>query len=100
MGAVIRAAAVPALGVYGPELFPTRLRSTANGVITATGVIGTVVGLQLVGRLSETWDAFGPALAVTVAGPILLILLVLFAYPETANLTLETINHEPELDSS
>ena len=97
-GVILGGLATPALGVYGPELFPTRLRSTANGVITATGVVGTVVGLQVVGRLAERWDAFGPALAVTIAGPALLVLLVLFVYPETANLTLETINHEPELD--
>ena len=30
---------VPTLVVYGPELFPTRLRGRANGVITAAGVI-------------------------------------------------------------
>ncbi len=89
--------AVPALAVYGPELFPTRLRSTANGLIIAFGVIGSVIGLQLVGRLAERWDAFGPALSVAIVGPVILVLLIITLYPETANLTLEEINDEPEL---
>lgn len=89
--------AIPALAVYGPELFPTRLRSTANGIIIAFGVVGSVVGLQLVGRLSERWGAFGPALNVAIIGPILLIILIVTLYPETANLTLEELNDEPEL---
>ena len=91
--------AVPALTVYGPELFPTRLRSTANGVTIVFGVVGSVIGLQLVGRLAERWDAFGPALSVASIGPVLLIALILTLYPETANRTLEDINDEPELTS-
>ena len=92
--------AVAGLAVYGPELFPTRLRGTANGVITAFGVIGSVIGLQLVGRLAEEFDAFGPALAVAAVGPAALILLILLRYPETANLTLEELNDEDPLDTS
>jgi MFS family permease len=92
--------AVPALAVYGPELFPTRLRSTANGAIIAFGVVGSVVGLQLVGRLAERWDAFGPALAVVAVGPLILTVLIITLYPETANKTLEEINDEPELESA
>jgi len=91
--------AVPALAVYGPELFPTRLRSTANGVTIVFGVIGSVIGLQLVGRLAERWDSFGQALAVASVGPLLLVGLILFLYPETANRTLEDINDEPELST-
>ena len=91
--------AVPALAVYGPELFPTRLRSTANGVTVLFAVIGSVIGLQLVGRLAERWDSFGQALAVATVGPVLLIGLILLLYPETANRTLEEINDEPELTS-
>lgn len=91
--------AVPALAVYGPELFPTRLRSTANGVIVAFGVIGSVIGLQLVGRLAERWDSFGRALTVATIGPVLLIGLIITLYPETANKTLEEINDEPELST-
>ncbi len=89
--------AVPALAVYGPELFPTRLRSTANGVTVAFGVVGSVIGLQLVGRLAERWGSFGQALSVATIGPVILILLIITLYPETANKTLEELNDEPEL---
>lgn len=91
--------AVAGLAVYGPELFPTRLRSTANGVITAFGVIGTVAGLQVVGRLAERFDAFGPALAIAAIGPATVVILILTLYPETAGRTLEDINEEPTLDT-
>lgn len=89
--------AIAALAVYGPELFPTRLRSTANGIITAAGVLGTVIGLQIVGNLEERWGNFGEPLLLVAAGPLLVVILILVAYPETANKTLEQINDEPEL---
>src|SRR5690606_41948375 len=42
-----------ALPIYGPELFPTGQRGRANGIISALGVIGGVVGLLVAGFLSE-----------------------------------------------
>ena len=89
--------AVAGLAVYGPELFPTRLRGTANGVITVFGVTGSVIGLQLVGRLAERFGAFGPALLIAGIGPATLVLLILLRYPETASLTLEELNDEDPL---
>lgn len=93
-GAIIGSATVPALGVYGPELFPTSLRGRANGIISVLGVAGGVCGLLVAGSLADRWDAFGPALAVLSLGPAAMALLVLVAYPETAHRELEDINPE------
>lgn len=93
-GAIVGAAAIPALGVYGPELFPTSMRGTANGIITVLGRVGSVVGLLVAGAIADRFDTLGPALAVLSVGPLLLALLVITAYPETAHLELEDINPE------
>jgi MFS family permease len=99
VASVIGAAAIPALGVYGPELFPTSLRGRANGVIAVLGVAGTMTGLLLAGLLSDRWDGLGPALAVLSIGPLLVAGLILVAYPETAHQALEDLNPEdPVLD--
>jgi MFS family permease len=94
LGAVVGAATVPALGVYGPELFPTSLRGRANGVISILGVTGSVIGLLVAGYLSDRWGGLGPALAVLSVGPALMAVLVLVAYPETAHRELEELNPE------
>ncbi len=85
---------VPSIGVYGPELFPTSLRGRANGTITILGVSGSVLGLLTAGWLSERWDGLGPALALLSIGPLLMAVLVLVAYPETARRELEDLNPE------
>jgi MFS family permease len=98
-GAVIGAMVVPALGVYGPELFPTSLRGRANGIISILGVTGSVIGLIVAGALLDRWDHLGPALAVLSIGPLLMSMLVLFAYPETAHRELEDLNPEDRTDA-
>ena len=97
LGAVLGAATVPAIGVYGPELFPTSLRGRANGVISILGVAGSVIGLLVAGHLAERWDGLGPALLVLSAGPAAMAVLVLVAYPETAHRELEELNPEDDL---
>jgi MFS family permease len=97
-GAITGAMVVPALGVYGPELFPTSLRGRANGIIAILGVMGSVIGLGVAGFLSERWDGLGPALALLSVGPLLMAVLVLIAYPETAHRELEDLNPEDQLD--
>ena len=97
MGSVIGAMVIPALGVFGPELFPTSLRGKANGIITIGGVGGSVVGLLAAGVLSARWDGLGPALTVLAIGPMTMAALVLVAYPETAHRELEDINPEDRL---
>ena len=52
-GTIAAGATVPALAVYGPELFPTAIRGRANGVITAVGRVGSAVGLVAAGFLGD-----------------------------------------------
>jgi putative MFS transporter len=99
-GAILGAATVPALGVYGPELFPTSLRGRANGIIAVLGVTGSVIGLVVAGHLAERWDGLGPALALLSIGPFAMALLVLLAYPETAHRELEELNPEDRVAPS
>jgi MFS family permease len=94
---IIGGMVVPALVVYGPELFPTRLRGRANGLITLFGVLGSSSGLFLVGALAERWGRFGPAFTVVAAGPLLVALLVITRYPETAQRELEDLNPSDRL---
>ncbi len=94
LGSIIGAMAIPSLGVYGPELFGTRERGRMNGIITVVSVMGSAIGLILVGYLKDQWGSFGPAFLAVMAGPAVLLLLVVFFYPETANTELEDINPE------
>ena len=91
---MIAAATVPALGVYGPELFPTALRGRANGLITLTGVCGSSLGLILAGRFATHFDSFGPGMAILAVGPLIVAVLVMTLYPETAHIELEVLNPE------
>ena len=98
LAAVAGAMVVPAITVYGPELFPTSLRGRANGIIAILGVTGSVIGLLAAGWLSERWDGLGPALALLSIGPLIMAVLVLVAYPETAHQELEELNPEDRLE--
>ena len=91
---IFSAATVPALSVYGPELFPTALRGRANGVVSIVSRAGAVTGLLAAGLLSVRLGGLGPALAVLAVGPLLLGVLVLALYPETAARELEDLNPE------
>ena len=94
VGNIISAASIPALGVYGPELFPTGLRGRANGMVAVTSLVGSAGGLVLAGRLADRYGAIAPAMTMLAAGPMLLAVLVLLAYPETAGRELEDLNPE------
>jgi MFS family permease len=93
-GALVGAAAVPALGVYGPELFPTASRGSANGGLNLAGVLGAAIGLVLAGVLADHFGSLPPAMAVLAIGPAVVTLLIVFAYPETAHRELEELNPE------
>ena len=93
-GSIVGGATLPALGVYGPELFPTGVRARANGVLIVAGVAGSALGLVVAGWLSDTIGGLGHALAVLAIGPALLTVLVLLRFPETAHKELEELNPE------
>jgi MFS family permease len=94
IGSIVGAMTVPALGVYGPELFSTGVRARANALLVVAGILGSGAGLLVAGPLSDHLGGLGPALAVLAVGPALLAVLVLARYPETAHLELEEINPE------
>jgi MFS family permease len=85
-------AVAPALGVYGPELFPTWQRSRATGVVAVAYAAGGVVGLVTAGALSGHFGTFAPAFAILAVGPALMVVLIVRAYPETAQRSLEELN--------
>ena len=91
---VVGAIGVPAMAVYGPELFGTHDRGRANALIVTAGVVGSAIGLVTVGWLSDRWDAIAPAIGLLGVGPLLVAVLVLVAFPETAGAELEELNPE------
>jgi MFS family permease len=93
-GSIFAAALVPALSVYGPELFPTSLRGRANGIINTVATVGSVIGLVLAGVLIDRLDSFGLALGLLAIGPLVMAAVVLAFFPETAWRELEDLNPE------
>jgi putative MFS transporter len=97
VGSISLAAVIPSFTVYYAELFPTSLRGRASGVITLVAMAGSMVGLLVVGRLAESFDAFGPAMALVAVGPCVMAVIVLKRFPETRLRELEELNPEDEL---
>ncbi len=96
-GTLLGGAAVPAIAVYGPELFPTSLRGKANGILQVAAVAGSSVGLLAVGALVDRWGRMGPAMSLMLIGPVVVAILLAVAYPETAHRTLEEVNPEDSI---
>ncbi len=94
VGTIFAAAAVPALGVYGPELFPTGSRGRANGIIQLVSVAGSALGLVTAGVIADRTGSFTDAFQVLLAGPLIVVVLVLVLFPETARRELEDLNPE------
>ena len=95
LGSIIAPGVIPALGVYLTELFPTRYRGTANGIIGIWARLGSIAGVLAVGFLGSTlYNQVGTPLALMGLGPLLLAILVVVRFPETKGLQLETINPE------
>jgi MFS family permease len=98
LGTIVFAAHVPSITVYGPELFPTSLRGRANGIIAATAMGGSVVGLMAAGRLADAFDSFGPTMAILAGAPLLMAILIYKRFPETAHRELEELNPQDASD--
>ena len=94
VGSVIGSAALPALGVYGPELFPTAARGRAGGLLALAGLTGSAAGLLAAGFAADALGRLGPAIAWLAIGPLIVVGLVLVRYPETARRSLEDLNPE------
>jgi MFS family permease len=93
---VLAGALIPATAILGPEIFPTTLRATAFGAFTVSQSVGSVLGLLVVGLLSEPayFGKLGIPIAIVSAGPFLMALILLRWFPETAHRELEEINPE------
>ena len=96
MGIIVGAVTIPALGTYGPEMFATRARGRANGLITLAGMAGSSVGLLVAGVMADH-VGLGKALLVLSVGPLIVAALVVLRYPETAHIELEQLNPEDEV---
>jgi MFS family permease len=96
LATIIGAATIPALGVYGPEMFPTSRRGLANGLLTTVAVVGSVIGLIFVGQVTEHlgWS-FGRAFGFLAIAGVVAVLIVA-RYPETAKRELEELNPEDQ----
>jgi putative MFS transporter len=80
---------LPVLNAFTAELFPTKLRGDAfawaNNLL---GRIGYVAGPALVGLIAQD-HGWGPAVQITVVGPILAVVLIFVWLPETNQRELE-----------
>jgi len=78
----------PATGAMSGELFPTSIRSTVAGALTAVNVLGAVAGLVVFGVLGDAFGSFGWAIWA-VALPAMLSAPLYLRLPETRHLELE-----------
>ena len=86
----------PALGVYRGEMFPTAHRSAGAAMVTACGLIGGSLGLIATGQLLTRGWSYGEVMAALALAPLLVMVIVLTKFPETAHRELEDIT--PDVD--
>lgn len=91
-GGITAAMAYPAYAVYRTELFPTGNRGWANGLVTASALLGGSVAIVSVGWLLDRGMSFGTLMAVAGIGQLVGAALAWRWYPETAHLELEQLN--------
>ena len=96
LGGILGSAVYPAMTVYRTELFPTANRTRATGFVTASALIGGIGGLSLTGRLLDGGWSYGSTMALLAIGQLIVTILVVAAYPETAHRELESLNPEDD----
>jgi MFS family permease len=98
-GGITAAMAYPAYAVYRTELFPTGNRGWANGLVTASALLGGSVSIVIIGWLLDRDVSFGTLIAVVGIGQLFGAWLAWRWYPETAHLELEQLNPgDPRID--
>jgi MFS family permease len=93
-GGFIGGIAYPAIAVYRAELFPTGNRGRAAGLLTASALIGGIAGLLLVGQLLDRGQSYGQVIGLVSLGQVVVVVMVLTRFPETAHRELEDLNPE------
>lgn len=93
-GGMLSSAAYPALAVYRNELFPTANRGRAAGLVTTAALLGGIGGLLATGALLDAGWGYWQVMALLATGQVIVTILVLTAYPETAHQELEALNPE------
>ena len=78
----------PAVGATAAEIFPTSVRATAAGWLTATTTVGAVLGLVIFGWVADLAESFSVA-AIVVSVPCAVSVIGYRFLPETRGLELE-----------
>lgn len=94
---MLAALAVPAMGAYGPELFPTAARAKANGILQVMSVCGSVVGLLVAGRAIDRTGELSSGMFMLLPLGLAVAVLALTVFPETARRPLEELNPEDDM---
>lgn len=92
LAGIVGGMAFPALAVYRAELFPTGNRGRASGYLTAAALLGGIGGLLATGWLLDHGRSHGVVLGGLSTAQIVVVLVVLRWFPETAHRELEDIN--------
>jgi len=91
-GGLCLGVAYPALGVYRGEMFPTAHRGGGAATVTASNLIGGSVGLVVAGRLLDAGWSYGQVMGLLAIAPLVVAIIVLVSFPETAHRELEEIS--------
>lgn len=96
LGGICLGVSYPALGVYRGEMFPTSHRGAGAATVTAGGLIGGSVGLIIAGQLLDAGWSYAQVMALLSAAPMVVAVIVLVSFPETAHRELEDISPDDD----